>query len=104
MIDPEFQRQGIGRLLLDSVIKLSDRERIPTILCSSREARTLYSHMKFESIQSWDIDTEYWAREIESHEHRLGMNDQKVLAATYKRCSEEEVYMVRWPANVAAAK
>jgi len=73
---------------------LSDRERVPTILCSSREARRLYSQMGFRSVQTWTIDNGYWAREIEKHEPELSGNDQ-FRAATFEGCSEEEIYMVR---------
>lgn len=94
MIDPKAQRRGIGKLLLRAVTELSDREQISTILCSSREARRLYSQMGFKSVQTWMIDNEYWAREIERHEH---WNDSRSLAITFEGCSEEEVYMVRDP-------
>ena len=94
MIDPKAQRRGIGKLLLGAVTALSDREKIPTILCSSREARGLYSQMAFKSVQTWTIDNEYWAREIERHEH---WNHDLSLAVTFQGCSEEEIYMVRDP-------
>jgi GNAT superfamily N-acetyltransferase len=94
MIDPKAQRRGIGKLLLGAVTALSDREKIPTILCSSREARGLYSQMAFKSVQTWTIDNEYWAREIERYEH---WNDGHSLAETFEGCSEEEIYMVRDP-------
>ena len=94
MIDPKAQRRGIGKLLLGAVTTLSDREQIPTILCSSREARRLYSQMGFKSVQTWMIDNEYWAREIERHGR---CNDGQSLALTFKGCSEEEVFMVRDP-------
>jgi N-acetylglutamate synthase-like GNAT family acetyltransferase len=92
MIFPQAQRRGIGKSLLSAVTTLSDREQIPTILCSSREARGLYSQMGFKSVQTWTIDNEYWAREIERHEHS---DDDQSWAATFEGCSEEEVYMVR---------
>ena len=94
MVDPKAQRRGIGKLLLEAVTMLSDRERIPTILCSSREARRLYSQMGFKSVQTWTIDNEYWAREIEKLEPELSGNDQ-FRAATFEGCSEEEIYMIR---------
>lgn len=94
MIDPKAQRRGIGKSLLEAVTTLSDREQIPTILCSSREARGLYSQMGFKSVQTWTIDNEYWAREIERQELGLS-NDDQSWAATFEGCSEEEVYMVR---------
>jgi ribosomal protein S18 acetylase RimI-like enzyme len=92
MTDPKAQRRGIGKSLLEAVTTLSDRERIPTILCSSREARGLYSQMGFKSVQTWTIDNEYWAGEIETHVHS---NDDQSWAVTFEGCSEEEVYMVR---------
>jgi hypothetical protein len=48
--------------------------------------------MGFKSVQTWTIDNEYWAREIERHEHS---DDDQSWAATFEGCSEEEVYMVR---------
>ena len=96
MIDPKAQRRGIGRLLLEAVTTLSDREQIPSILCSSREARGLYSQMGFKSVHTWTIDNEYWAREIEKHELEPSNGDQP-WATTFEGCSEEEVYMVRDP-------
>ena len=50
--------------------------------------------MAFKSVQTWTIDNEYWAREIERYEH---WNDGHSLAETFERCSEEEIYMVRDP-------
>jgi N-acetylglutamate synthase-like GNAT family acetyltransferase len=92
MTDPKAQRRGIGKSLLEAVTTLSDREQISTILCSSGEARGLYSQMGFKSVQTWTIDNEYWAREIERHEHS---DDDQSWAAKFEGCSEEEVYMVR---------
>jgi len=99
MVDPKAQRQGIGRLLLEAVVALSDSEQIPTILCSSREARGLYPKMGFKSIQTWMIDNEYWAREIARHDcDHFGTNDrQESWAKTYAGCFEEEAYMARGP-------
>lgn len=94
MIAPKAQRRGIGKLLLGAVTTLGDREQMPTILCSSREARGLYLQMGFKSVQTWTIDNEYWAREIERHGR---CNDGQSLALTFKGCSEEEVFMVRDP-------
>ena len=94
MVDPKARRRGIGRLLLEAVTTLSDREQIPTILCSSREARGLYLRRGFRSVRIWTIDNEYWAREIERHEPELSNGDQP-WAESFKGCSEKEVYMVR---------
>jgi GNAT superfamily N-acetyltransferase len=94
MVDPKAQRRGIGKLLLEAVTVMSDREQIPTILCSSREARRLYSQMGFKTVQTWKIDNEYWAREIERHEPELSNEDQP-WAVAFEGCSEEEVFMVR---------
>ena len=100
MVDPKAQRRGIGKLLLEAVTVLSDRERILIILCSSREAHPLYSRMGFKSVQTWTIDNSYWAREIEKHEPGLSDDDQ-FRAATFEGCSEEEIYMVReWDQRV----
>lgn len=94
MIDPKAQRRGIGKLLLEAVSRLSDREQIPTVLCSSREARRLYSQVGFKTVQTWTIDNEYWAREIERLEPELS-DDGQPWAATFEGCSEEEIFMVR---------
>jgi GNAT superfamily N-acetyltransferase len=94
MVDPKAQRLGIGKLLLEAVTAFSDREKVPTILCSSREARRLYSQMGFKSVQTWTIDNGYWAREIEKHEPGLSDGDRP-WAVTFEGCSEEEIYMVR---------
>lgn len=94
MVDPKVQRRGIGKSLLEAVTAMSDREQLSTILCSSREARRLYSQMGFRSVQTWTIDNEYWAREIERLEPELSNGGQS-WAATFEGCSEEEVFMVR---------
>lgn len=94
MVDPKAQRRGIGKSLLEAVTTMSDREHIPTILCSSREARRLYSQMGFRDVQTWKIDNEYWVREIERLEPELSKDDRS-WAASFEGCSEEEVYMVR---------
>jgi N-acetylglutamate synthase-like GNAT family acetyltransferase len=94
MVDPKAQRRGIGKLLLGAVTTMSDLDQIPTILCSSREARRLYSQMGFKIIQTWTIDNEYWAREIERLEPELS-DDGQHWAATFEGCSEEEIFMVR---------
>ena len=49
MIDPDYQRRGIGGKLLSVVLREGDKQGIPTFLVSTAESRGLYGKMVFES-------------------------------------------------------
>ncbi|PON20894.1 hypothetical protein TGAM01_v210293 [Trichoderma gamsii] len=97
MINPDYQRRGIGGKLLAEVLKQSDKEAIPVFLASTAESIGLYSRMGFESLGTWPIDNEYWAGRIVGLERELGIAGHEGLQETFKGVGEVEDVMVRWP-------
>ena len=51
LVDPAFQRQGIGSQLMQKVLELTKSEGVPLSLNASRNGRLLYQEMGFEDIQ-----------------------------------------------------
>ncbi|KAL7812123.1 acyl-CoA N-acyltransferase [Trichoderma aethiopicum] len=96
MIDPGYQRQGIGRNLLAAVLERSDREGIPTFLMPSAESRGLYGKMGFEILGTWRVDNGAWAGRIAEVERGLGMCGSEGLVEEYEGVGEVEDVMVRW--------
>ncbi|KAK1453239.1 hypothetical protein CMEL01_04898 [Colletotrichum melonis] len=96
MVDPHHQRKGIGAKLLQSVIDISDAEKIPTFLVASAEGYGLYKKLGFEDLGTWTIDNDYWSKEIARHEDELGIMGNEGLAQTYRGKHEVEKYMMRW--------
>jgi ribosomal protein S18 acetylase RimI-like enzyme len=99
MINPNHQRKGIGRKLLQTAIDVSEAEAIPAILVSSRESHPLYSSLGFEDQKVWTNDNEYWAREIEQREKDLGITGCEGITEECAGLTEEEALMIRWPAT-----
>ncbi|KAL6900420.1 acyl-CoA N-acyltransferase [Trichoderma evansii] len=97
MINPDYQRRGVGGRLLAAVLKQSDEEGIPTFLASTAESIGLYSRNGFESLGTWPIDNEYWAGRIVDLEKELGIAGHEGLQETFKGAREVEDVMVRWP-------
>jgi GNAT superfamily N-acetyltransferase len=97
MINPDYQRRGIGGKLLTEVLKRSDEERISIYLASTAESIGLYSRMGFESLGRWPIDNEYWAGRIVGLEKELGIAGHEELQERFKGVGEVEDVMVRWP-------
>ncbi|KAL2211355.1 acyl-CoA N-acyltransferase [Sarocladium strictum] len=99
MINPNHQRKGIGRKLLQTAIDVSEAEAFPAILVSSRESHPLYSSLGFEDQKVWTNDNEYWAREIEQREKDLGITGCEGITEECAGLTEEEALMIRWPAT-----
>jgi ribosomal protein S18 acetylase RimI-like enzyme len=99
MIDPNHQRRGIGRKLLQKAIDVSEAEAIPAILVSSRESHPLYSSLGFQDQKVWTNDNEYWAREIEQREKELGITGCEGITEDCAGLTEEEALMIRLPAT-----
>lgn len=97
MINPDYQRGGIGGKLLAAVLNQSDEEGIPIFLASTAESIGLYSRMGFESLGAWPIDNEYWAGRIAGLEKELGITGHEGLQESFKGVGEVEDVMVRWP-------
>ncbi|PNP56176.1 hypothetical protein THARTR1_03701 [Trichoderma harzianum] len=99
MIDPEYQRRGIGGRLLDAVLERSDEERVPTFLMSSAESRGLYGKMGFEVLGTWRVDNGEWAGRVVDVERGLGMGivgrEGKGLEEEFRGVVEVEDVMVR---------
>lgn len=96
MIDPKYQRKGIGQKLLATVLEKSDTEKIPTFLVSSAEAHGLYKKLGFSDIgKDFGIDNEAWAREMMKIEQGLGMDEKRRFLEECKGLNEMENYMVR---------
>ncbi|PTB72201.1 acyl-CoA N-acyltransferase [Trichoderma longibrachiatum ATCC 18648] len=96
MVDPAYQRQGIGGKLLAAVLERSDKEGIPTFLMSSAESRGLYGKMGFEILGTWRVDNGAWAARIAEVERGLGMCGSERLVEAYEGVGEVEDVMVRW--------
>lgn len=97
MINPDYQRRGVGGKLLAAVLKRGDEQGIPTFLASTAESIGLYGGMGFESMGTWPIDNEYWAGRIVGLEKELGIAGHEGLQETFKGVREVEDMMVRWP-------
>ncbi|PTB63404.1 acyl-CoA N-acyltransferase [Trichoderma citrinoviride] len=96
MIDPAYQRKGIGRQLLAAVLERSDEEGIPAFLMSSAESRGLYGQMGFGILGTWRVDNGAWAGRIVEVERRMGMDGDEGLVEEYEGVGEVEDVMVRW--------
>ncbi|KAL7953104.1 acyl-CoA N-acyltransferase [Trichoderma compactum] len=97
MVDPEYQRKGIGGELLGAVLERSDGERVPTFLMSSAESRGLYGKMGFEILGTWRIDNEQWAGRVVDAERGLGIvgREGRGLEEEFRGVGEVEDVMVR---------
>ncbi|KAL6799480.1 acyl-CoA N-acyltransferase [Trichoderma sp. SZMC 28013] len=97
MIDPEYQRRGIGGKLLAAALERSDRERVPTFLMSSAESRGLYGKMGFEILGTWRVDNGEWAGRVVDVERRMGIagREGKGLEEEFRGVGEVEDVMVR---------
>ncbi|KAI8212563.1 Extracellular metalloproteinase NpI [Colletotrichum sp. SAR 10_76] len=96
MVDPKYQRKGIGAKLLRTVIDISDAERVPTFLVASAEGYGLYKRLGFKDLQTWTIDNGRWAKVIVQHERDLGLTGNETLAERFAGTKEVEKYMMRW--------
>ncbi|KAJ0381821.1 hypothetical protein COL922a_013776 [Colletotrichum nupharicola] len=96
MVDPKYQRKGIGAKLLRTVIDISDAERVSTFLVASAEGYGLYKRLGFEDLGTWTIDNGRWAKEIVQHERNLGLNGNETLFERFAGTQEVEKYMMRW--------
>lgn len=96
MIDPSYQRKGIGGRLLAAVLERCDKEGIPAFLMSSAESRGLYGKMGFESLGTWRVDNGVWAGRIAEVERALGLNGNEGLSEEFRGVGEVEDVMVRW--------
>lgn len=50
-VDPEFQRQGVGKLLMEEALRIARQAGLPIYLESSREAVRLYEGLGFRRIK-----------------------------------------------------
>lgn len=96
MIDPNYQRKGIGGKLLAAVLEKSDGEGIPTFLMSSAESRGLYGKLGFEILGTWRVDNGDWARRLVEVERGLGIVGNEGLEEKFRGVGEVEDVMVRW--------
>ncbi|KAL5089219.1 hypothetical protein Trisim1_005781 [Trichoderma cf. simile WF8] len=95
MIDPNYQRKGIGGKLLDAVLEKSDEEKVPTFLMSSAESRGLYGKMGFEILGTWRVDNGDWAGRVVDVERGLGIVGREGLEEECRGVGEVEDVMVR---------
>jgi predicted N-acetyltransferase YhbS len=97
MVDPDYQRRGIGRMLLKHVLAETDAAGIPSFIVSSFEAHGLYQSLGFVDLQTWHIDQTEWSREIEQLEKELGIPGNEGLAERCRGKKEMEALMKRNP-------
>ncbi|KAL6821328.1 acyl-CoA N-acyltransferase [Trichoderma camerunense] len=95
MIDPKYQRKGIGGKLLGAVLERSDKGGVPTFLMSSAESRGLYGKMGFEILGTWRVDNETWAGRVVGVERGLGIVGREGLEEEFRGVGEVEDVMVR---------
>ncbi|KAM6479346.1 acyl-CoA N-acyltransferase [Trichoderma sp. SZMC 28011] len=95
MIDPDYQRKGIGGKLLGAVLARSDEEKLPTFLMSSAESRGLYAKMGFEILGTWRVDNGSWAGRVVELERGLGIVGREGLEEEFRGVGEVEDVMVR---------
>ncbi|KZL79791.1 gnat family acetyltransferase [Colletotrichum incanum] len=96
MVDPKHQKKGVGAKLLQTIIEISDAERIPTFLVASAEGYNLYKRLGFQDLGTWTIDNDYWSKKIVQHEQKLGIVGNERLIEQYRGVNEVERYMMRW--------
>lgn len=60
--DPEFQRIGAGRMLMDAVCEEADRLGLPAYLEGSEEGRRLYEAVGFEGKEDLWVDVPRWEK------------------------------------------
>ncbi|KAK0128243.1 hypothetical protein ONS95_000220 [Cadophora gregata] len=60
VVDPEFQRHGIGKRLLEWGLKLVDDEGLETYIDASPEGRGLYEKLGWKTINVLDMDLSKW--------------------------------------------
>jgi GNAT superfamily N-acetyltransferase len=113
MIDPKYQRRGIGTALIRVVLEMADREALPIWITSSKESFDLYVRMGFEKVGGWTIDNEAWARRVaetndaavrEGREIRWSEEDRKRLLEGTRGVMETECCLVRWPQSLMKGK
>ncbi|OPB44906.1 hypothetical protein A0O28_0090440 [Trichoderma guizhouense] len=95
MIDPGYQRKGIGGKLLAAVLERSDEQKVPTFLMSSAESRGLYGKMGFEILGTWRVDNGDWAGRVVELEKGLGIVGREGLEEEFRGVGEVEDVMVR---------
>ncbi len=65
---PDWQRQGLGALLMDAVFEQADRDGIPCYLETERpELVSYYRHHGFEVRSEWDLDPDATLGEVGPH-------------------------------------
>lgn len=97
MVDPKYQRRGLGRKLLQNLLDDADAEKLPIFLFASDESHSLYLQTGFVDVQSWIIDNEYWAAEIEKCGKDAGTLMNAGLGKRFQGVKELEAFMFRWP-------
>ncbi|KAG4412111.1 hypothetical protein IFR04_014760 [Cadophora malorum] len=60
VIDPEFQRQGLGKQMLEWGLKLVDDEGLETYIDASPEGKGLYERLGWKTINVLDVDLNKW--------------------------------------------
>lgn len=96
MVDPNHQRKGIGMELLKTVAEQSDKDGVPTFLVASAEAHRMYAKLGFKELGLFEIDNEYWSKEIVKLEQELGFDGNENMALQFRGIKEVERCMVRW--------
>ncbi|KAG4436038.1 hypothetical protein IFR05_008470 [Cadophora sp. M221] len=60
VVDPEFQRMGIGKRMLEWGLKLVDEEGLETYIDASPEGKGLYEKMGWKTTNILDVDLKKW--------------------------------------------
>lgn len=98
MIDPAHQKQGIGRMLLSTVLEKARRGKLATFLASSAESFGLYTALGFVDLGRWVVDNGFWMSEVGRREE-MGIvpEGERERGKMYEGVWEVENVMVKRP-------
>lgn len=79
MVHPNYQRHGVGKSLLSTVLALAAEQKLDTFLVSSIESHRMFLDSGFQDVGTcWKIDNGYWMREIQRAEGEGSANEMLV--------------------------
>lgn len=82
-VDPANQRQGAGKLLVDTLVNFADETGLPCYVESTPAAREMYIHRGFREVDRVDIDLGRW-------EQGFGMYRTTILSRDAHGRGQEE--------------
>ncbi|KAL8829455.1 MAG: hypothetical protein Q9170_006163 [Blastenia crenularia] len=74
---PDYQRQGAGTLLLESLVDFADERGLPCYLQSTPFAYNMYTHHGFRNVDMIEIDLEKWKEGCEMYQVAIMYRDAR---------------------------